>query len=115
MQIIIPGFGEDAIHPLMKSLSIRTCYLFSSQLRLAGNVHYMFNMEKEFRSMNIESKLEFIIAEDKDEEDENNEKIRQALSDYKKLKSIKHKNKELIVVQKKFERSLENLFDTVLD
>jgi hypothetical protein len=115
MQIIIPGFGEDTIHPVMKSLSIRTCYLFSSQLRLAGNVHYMFDMEKEFRSMNIQDKLEFIIEEDKDGEDESNEKIKEALVNYKKLKSIKNKNKETLVLLKKFERHMESLFETVLE
>lgn len=115
MQIIIPGFGEDKTHPVIKSLSILTCYLLCSRLRLAGNVHYMFDMEKEFRGMNIENKLEFIIAEDKDGEDESNEKIRQALTDYKKLKRIKHKDKEGIVILKKFERAMEELFNSVLE
>jgi|GEM_PF-4852890 len=115
MQIIIPASGEDRIHPLMTSLSIRTCYLLCSRLRTAGNVHYMFDVEKQFRNMNIEGKLEFIIDEDKDGDDESNKKIKQALSDYKKLKSIKHKNKEGIVIQKKFERTMENLFNTVFE
>jgi hypothetical protein len=114
MQTLFIGFVDDSVDPSMKGIGIRIAYLLSAQLRIAGNISTYFVIEENLRSMSFEQKIKFI--DEREKEQPNRTQFYQHYKNFQKLyKKDRGHNKELIVLQKKTEKSVNDMFNIYLD
>lgn len=113
MKTLVIGFVDDAISPFLKGIAIRISYLLSTEIRTAGNLSNYALADDPPDDISIEQKLKFINKHEKDNPD-----AIQFYQHYKEFQKIykkdRGKNKELIVLQKKTEKKINEMFSIVL-
>ncbi len=114
MQTLFIGFINDTVDYAMKAIAIRIAYLLSARFRLAGNIPTYYTLGEDMLTISFEQKIKFIDNKMKAEPDRI--PLYDRYRDFKKMNK-KHKlsHKEYIVAQKKFEKSVEEMFSIILD
>lgn len=113
MQALFIGFVEDSIYPPHKGVAIRIAYLLSSQFILSGNFSVYFDIDSSFRQISLERKMRYI-----DEQERGHLDGVQLYPDYKEFKkyyNTSRNNKALIVLQQKMERTVNRVFNRIVD
>lgn len=114
MQTLFIGFVEDTADPVFQGTAIRIGYMFSEHLRIAGNVSTYYVFEQNMRNLSFEQKIKFIDNREKDQP--GHEPFYETYKDFKKLfKGGKVNDKEGIVLKKKIEKNVNDMFNALLN
>lgn len=113
MQTIFIGFKEDQVSVALKSIGIRTCYLFSKQFLMAGSIHHFFYFEQIFKEMKTADQLKFLIENSDLLETGMLEVLQRIKKLFKEAKNIRA-DRKTISEQRRLEKLIQQLFDNAV-
>lgn len=104
------------IPPIIECVAFRAAYIFSKNATIAGDSGTcLINFEQSLKRMAFDYKVKMLINAYTVVEPEFAEKFVQVKSDLKKLTSIKHKNSQVIVLIKQYEKIVNTQYDIYVE